>query len=286
MAIDYEKIMKLDIPEIEQDWTARDSMLYALGVGLGNDPVNRDELRFLYEKDLQALPTQAVVLAYPGNWLRDADAGVDYLRVVNGGNSVTIHKPLPVEGTFVGKIRVVSVIDKGEGRGALVNAARDVYDKATGDLLCTVGTTTFCRGQGGFGGPSGPEKPVAQIPDRAPDMRCDLETLPQSALIYRLSGDYNPLHADPDIATKAGFDRPIAHGLLTYGVAGHALLKTACGYDPAKLKSMEGRFSAPVFPGDTIRTEMWQDGSEIIFRSVVAERDAVVINNGRAEIAG
>lgn len=286
MAIDYEKIMKLDIPEIEQEWTARDSMLYALGVGLGNDPVNRDELRFLYEKDLQALPTQAVVLAYPGNWLRDADTGIDYLRVVNGGNSFTIHKPLPVEGTFVGKIRVVSVIDKGEGRGALVNGARDVYDKATGDLLCTVGTTTFCRGQGGFGGPSGPEKPVAQIPDRPWDLACDLETLPQLALIYRLSGDYNPLHADPDIATKAGFDRPIAHGLLTYGVAGHALLKTVCGYDPAKLKSMEGRFSAPVFPGDTIRTEMWQDGSEIIFRSVVAERDAVVINNGRAEIAG
>ncbi len=285
MAIDYEKIMKLDIPEIEQEWTARDTMLYALGVGLGNDPVDRDELRFLYEKDLQALPTQAVVMAYPGSWIRQYDVGIDYLRMVNGGNSFAIHKALPVEGTFIGKIRVTGVIDKGEGRGALVNAERKVYDKATGDHLCTVGTSSFLRGQGGFGGPSGPEKPIAQIPDRPWDLACDLTTLPQSALIYRLSGDYNPLHADPDIATKAGFDRPIAHGLLTYGVAGNALLKTVCGYDPSKLKSMEGRFSAPVFPGDTVRTEMWQDGSEIIFRSVVAERDAVVINNGRAEIA-
>lgn len=284
MAIDYEKLMNYPIPEVEQEFTIRDTILYALGVGLGNDPVDRNELRFVYEKDLQALPTMAVVLAYLGNWTRAADAGIDTLRVVNGGNSFTIHKPLPVEGTLIGKTRLINVIDKGPGSGALILGERKVYDKATGDHICTIGTTSFCRGQGGFGGPDGPVKPPQPIPDTPPDMVCDLPTLPQSALIYRLSGDYNPLHADPETATKAGFERPIAHGLLTYGVAGHALLKTCCGYDATRFKSMEGRFSAPVFPGDTIRTEMWQDGSVITFRAVVSDRDAVVINNGRAEI--
>ena len=125
----------------------------------------------------------------------------------------------------------------------------------------------------------------AYLPARAPDMVCDLGTRPEMALIYRLSGDYNPLHAEPAAAEAAGFDRPILHGLGTFGVSGHALLKTMCRYDPARLTSFSGRFSAPVFPGETIRTEMWRDGNLVSFRARVVERDVVAINNGRAELA-
>jgi len=151
-------------------------------------------------------------------------------------------------------------------------------------LVATVTQTTFCRGDGGFGGPPRETPKPHPIPERAPDLTCDLATRPEAALLYRLSGDPNPLHVDPETAKKAGFPRPILHGLATFGVAGHALLKTLCGYDPSKLTSMAGRFSAPVFPGETIRTAIWRDGNVISFRAHAVERDVVAINNGRAEV--
>ena len=144
--------------------------------------------------------------------------------------------------------------------------------------------TIFCRGDGGFGGPPRQSPPPHPIPSRAPDAVCDFGTRPEMALIYRLSGDYNPLHAEPAAAKAAGFERPILHGLGTFGVSGHALLKTMCGYDPARLKSFSCRFSAPVFPGETIRTEMWRDGPVVSFRARVVGRDVIAINNGRAEV--
>ena len=145
--------------------------------------------------------------------------------------------------------------------------------------------TTFCRGDGGFGGPERAAPAPHAIPERAPDLVCDLPTRPEMALIYRLSGDVNPLHAEPDFAKAAGFPKPILHGLATFGVAGHALLKSLCGYDPARLTAIAGRFSAPVYPGETIRTEMWRDGNVVSFRARVVERDVIALNNGRAEIA-
>jgi acyl dehydratase len=286
MAIDYDKLKNWKFEETRQAITPKDVMLYALGVGLGANPTDANELRFVYEQDLVALPSMAAVLGYPGNWLRNPDSGVNYLKLVNAGNAFTIHNPIPTEGTLVGQAKVDEIIDKGEGRGALVSAIRDVHHEETGDLICTIRTTTYCRADGGFGGPSGPVPVPQAIPDTEPELTCDLPTVPQSALIYRLSGDYNPLHADPDIATKAGFDRPIAHGLLTYGVVCHALVKSCCGYDPLRFKGMEGRFSAPVFPGDTIRTEIWRDGETVTFRATIPDRDnVVVLNNGKATIA-
>jgi acyl dehydratase len=151
-------------------------------------------------------------------------------------------------------------------------------------LIGTVTQTIFCRGDGGFGGPPREAPAPHPIPARAPDVVCDLGTRPEMALIYRLSGDYNPLHAEPAFAKAAGFPRPILHGLGTFGVSGHALLKTMCGYDPARLASFGCRFSAPVFPGETIRTEMWRDGDVVSFRARVIERDVIAINNGRAEV--
>jgi acyl dehydratase len=284
MPINYEKIMQVDIPQVEQTLTPRDTMLYALGVGLGADPMNERQLQYVYEKGLKALPTMAIILGYPGPWHATLNTGVTRSHVVHGEQGFVIHKPLPVEGTITGKTRLVAVLDKGADKGALLVTATDVRDKAGGELICTLTSTTFCRKDGGFGGPSGPQKPLQEMPTRAPDRICDLPTLPQAALIYRLSGDYNPLHAEPSFAAKAGFKQPILHGRATFSVAGHALLKTLCDYDPARFKSMEGRFSSPVYPGEIIRTEMWLDGNVVTFRSTVPARGATVLNNGRAEI--
>ena len=284
MTIDYEKLINWRIPEVEQRLTKRDTMLYALGVGLGADPCDEQQLKFVYEKDLVALPTMAIILAYPGPWHAQADAGITRSHVVHGEQGFTIHRPLPVEGAITGLTEISRVIDKGKDKGALIMTQTTVRDKASAEVVCTLTSTTFCRADGGFGGPSGPVRDPHTIPDRTPDLTCDLPTLPQAALIYRLSGDYNPLHADPAYARKAGFKMPILHGRCTFSVAGHALLRTCCGYDPARLKSMEGRFSSPVYPGETIRTEIWVDRSIVSFRSTVPGRNVTVLNNGRAEI--
>jgi len=284
MTIVYDKLMALAIPPAEQHYTAKDCMLYALGIGLGHDPMNEDELPFVYEKNLKVLPTMAAVLGYVGFWARDLDTGIDWVKIVNGEQGVTLHRPLKGDNTVIGRQRVVEVIDKGAGKGALVYSERKVTDKATGELIATVTQTTFCRADGGFGGPPRQSPEPHPLPTRSPDAVCDLGTRPEAALIYRLSGDRNPLHSDPAVAKLAGYPRPIFHGLGNFGIAGHAVLKTFCGYDPAKLTAFACRFSAPVFPGETLRTEMWRDGSVVSFRSNVVERDVVAVNNGRAEV--
>jgi acyl dehydratase len=283
MAIVTEKLLNLVIPAVEQTYTPKDAMLYALGVGLGFDPTDRAQLDFVYEKNLKVLPTFAVVLAYPGFWARDLDTGIDAVKVVHGEQGLTLHKPLSPAGAVVGKSRITGVVDKGEGRGALVMFERKIFAKASGELIATVTQTAFCRGDGGFGGPSGPTPKPHELPARAPDLVCDLQTSPQAALVYRLSADINPLHADPDVAKAADFPKPILHGLATYGVAGHALLRTVCGYDPMRLKSLNARFTAPVYPGETFRTEIWLDGAVASFRTTAIERNVVAISNGRAE---
>jgi acyl dehydratase len=289
MAIVYEKLLALKIPEVEHVYGPKDCMLYALGLGLGQDPMNESELAFVYEKNLRALPTFALVQGYTPYWLRNPDSGVNWTKVVHGEQGFVLHKPVAPQGSVIGRTRVVDVVDKGEGKGALVYSERKITDKASGALLATLTQTTFCRGDGGFGGPKRATPEPHALPERAPDMICNLPTRPEMALVYRLSGDINPLHAEPEFAKAAGFPRPILHGLATFGVAGHALLKSVAGYDPARLTGMAGRFSAPVFPGETIRTEMWRgDGKNpgvIDFRARVVERDVVAINNGRAEVS-
>jgi acyl dehydratase len=283
--IDYQKLMDWHFPPVRQTLTRKDCILYALGVGLGDDPFDPARLRFVYEDGLMALPTMAVVLAYPGFWVKDPATGIDWVRVVHGEQAITLHRPLPVEAELVGRTRITGIVDKGAGKGAVLYSEREISDAASGVVYATLAMSTFCRGDGGFGGPSGPSWPVHALPERAPDETIDLPTLPQQALIYRLSGDYNPLHADPAVARAAGFDRPILHGLCTLGVAGHALLKLCCGYDPLRFKSMKLRFSAPVFPGETIRTEIWRDGAAVSFRARAVERDVVVLNNGLLEVS-
>jgi acyl dehydratase len=293
VAIDYAKLKAWSFRDVEQTYREKDTMLYALGLGLGYDPMDEQQLAFVYEKNLKALPTMAVVLGYPGFWIKDPASGIDWVRIMHGEQSLTLHRPLPVAGTVVGRSRIRALVDKGRDKGALLVQQRTLHDQASGELLATLDHITFCRGDGGFSGfpdngpkggdPAPPAKPAT--PETAPDAICDLPTLPQAALIYRLCADMNPLHAEPAVAKAAGFPRPILHGLATFGVAGHAILKTYCDYDPARLKSLGLRFSAPVYPGETIRTEMWRRGNALQFRARVLERDLLVLSHGTAEIS-
>ncbi len=287
MALNYDTIMNWPFEEVEQSYAVKDSILYALSVGFGHDPMDTHQLRFVFEEtDFQVTPTMAVVLSRPGFWSRDPKTGLDWKKILHGEQGMTIHKPLPPSATVVAKTRITQILDKGEGKGALLFTERDLVDKSTGDKLATLTATSFARGNGGFGGPGGPQPEPHPIPDREPDQVCDFPTLSQSALLYRLAGaDPNPLHANPEVATAAGFKMPILHGLCTYGVAGHALIKACCNYDATRLRSMNLRFSSPVYPGETIRTEMWKEDSLVSFRARVLQRDIVVLNNGRAEIA-
>jgi acyl dehydratase len=290
--IDYRRLKSWAFPEIEHTYTADDAMLYALGVGVGSDPMNERQLAFVNDTapgTPRALPTLAVILGYPGSWMRNPETGIDFSTIVHGEERVVLHAPLPAAGTVIARHRMTHVIDKGAGRGAVVTYDKELVDKASGARLATVTHTTFCRGDGGFSARDGltdaaPPSPP-KVPDHAPDLVCELATLPQQALLYRLCADRNPLHSEPAAARKAGFERPILHGLGTFGIAGHALLATCCDYVPARLRSMFARFSAPVFPGETIRVEMVRDGAAIAFRARVKERDKVVLDYGRAEIA-
>ena len=285
MPFDPEKLLSRNFPEVEHTYTEKDTILYALGLGCGADPEAVEDLRFVYEKGLIALPTMAVVLAHPGNWLASKESTVDYSKVLHGEQSLTLHRPIPPAGSVVGRTRVLDLLDKGQAKGAVLYSERTVIDKATGAPIATMGSTTMLRGDGGWGGKSGPQPEPHRLPETAPDLRLDLRTYPNSALIYRLSGDWNPLHADPKAAAAGGFARPILHGLCTFGVAGLALVKACCGGDPARLKSMQVRFSAPVYPGETIRTEMWRERERVSFRARAVERDVVVLSNGLATTA-
>lgn len=296
MGIDYAKLKAWPFGAVEQTYAYKDSMLYALSLGLGADPLDAGQLRFVFEADLLALPTQAVVLGHPGFWAKHPDSGIDWVRLLHGEQGLRIHKPLPPRGTVIGHSAVTRIVDKGPGKGALVLTERLLTDKASGDLLATIEQLTFCRGDGGYsmpdaghpeGQPSDPPPPSPPaVPGGEPDIVCDLGTRPEAALIYRLSADLNPLHADPQVAAAAGFPRPILHGLATYGVAGHAILKCCCDYRPERLAALNARFTAPVFPGETLRTEIWRRDGHALFRTRVLERDTVVLNNGYAEFVG
>ena len=284
MSLNYTNILDWPFEDVIQHYTERDSIIYALSLGLGFNPTDPGELQFVVEKGLQTFPTMAVVMGHPGSWMTNPDTGIDFVKVLHGEQHLQIHKPLPTEGSVIGRTKVSEVVDKGADKGALIITERKLYEEISGDLLNTQTSVVFARGNGGFGGPvtSGPT-PHA-LPDREPDAVVDIPTSTQAALLYRLNGDYNPLHADPIIAEKAGFDTPILHGLASYGMAARAVLKAFDIDDASRLESFGLRFSAPVYPGETIRTDIWKDGHNVSFRSRVVERDVLVLNNGQAVI--
>ena len=283
MAIAYPEILSLKNEGQTFSWDSKDTLIYALGVGMCADPMNLDELPFVYEKDLKAVPTQAGVVAWGAN---AGPMGINFLMVVDGERKIEFHKPMGVQGDVVASSRVIGAWDKGPGKGAVISTETQLKDAASGDLLLTITGSTFARGDGGFGGPSDGQPEAHVVPTRAPDMSVDIPTSPDQALIYRLSGDRNPLHCDPDVAKMAGFPRPILHGMCTYGLTCRAVLQTYAGYDPAKFKSHQARFSSPVFPGETITVDLWRDGDVVSFEARIKERGVTVIKNGKSVLAG
>ncbi len=283
MPINYDEIMQLKSTGDTFRYTDREAMLYALGVGFMRDPMNPQELKYVYENDLQTVPTFATVIGWGQATL--ARSGINYLMVVHGEQRLTLHKPLPVEAEVIADERVAGAIDKGEGKGALILMEKVIREKKSGDKLCTLGVTIFARGDGGFGGPKDGAPVPHALPVRAPDLEVACDTRPDQALLYALSGDRNPLHRDPNVAKMAGYPRPILHGLCTYGTACRAVISSVCKYDAKKITGFDARFSAPVFPGETIVTEIWVDGSVVSFRCKLKERDVVVLNNGKCTLA-
>lgn len=285
MPFDYDRLINLR-RNLEQTYTICDTILYALGVGAGIDADSPAKLRFVYEQDLQALPTMSTVLAGPGFWQREEQFGIEWQKILHGEQSVLMHKPLPVKGEVTAELTIDAIYDKGEGKGAVLYSTRKLYEKTSGDLLATVRQGSFLRGNGGQGGlKDGAPKPHLLPTDRAPDVSIAFDTRPEQALIYRLSGDYNPLHADPAVATAVGFKGPILHGLAAYGLICRAILAGLCDHDGARLKRLDVRFSSPVYPGETITTDIWRDGAgKASFRARISGRDdVVIINNGYAE---
>ncbi len=279
MTIDYDRLMNFDIPEISQTYGPEEVARYGLSVGLGQDPMNLRQLAYVGARsdDCRVMPAIVNVLGHPGFWLSDPATGVNAVRIVHGEQGMTIHNTIPLEGTVIAKTRVTGLVDKGEGKGALLYYEKLVRDAGTDTHLATCRGTTFLRGDGGFGGPDGPVRQPHQLPNSAPDHVFEAPTRPEQALHYRWNGDPNPLHLDPRIAQQAGFDRPILHGLCSFGCAAHALLAVLCDYEAERFGAMDARFTAHVFPGETLRTEIWKDGS---FRTRAVERDTVVIGNG------
>lgn len=283
MATSLDQLLATDIPEVTHTYTEKDVMLYALGVGLGSEPLDESQLDFVYEKALKVLPTMPVVMG--ATRIRDLALGLNYLKIVHGEQSLTLHKTLPSSATVVTKSRIAGVLDKGADKGLVVILRREVFEQQSGELLATSDMSIFARGDGGIGSTVKEAPSMGVIPERPADLVVDMPTSQRAALIYRLSGDMNPLHADPAIARQAGFDRPILHGLATYGVVGYAVLKHVCNNDTGAFKSLKGRFSAPVFPGENIQVSLWRETGGVAIRATVPERNVVVFNNGFADVA-
>jgi len=257
----------------------KDVMLYALGIGAGTEP---DELDFVYERNLKVLPTFGVIPAFPALFAMGGAMAVNPAMVLHGEQRIELYGPIPTRGTVTTTPTIRAIYDKGKG-ALIVIDAETVDEKGKPLFKNTFGT--FARGEGGFGGDRGPSGPTNVPPQRPPDAVVSMRTIPQQALIYRLSGDMNPLHADPDFAQIGGYDRPILHGLCTFGHVGRAVLKTHCGNDPTRLRALEVRFSGVVYPGETIVTELWREGSnQIVLQARTQERGEVVISNAAATV--
>lgn len=280
MALDYDNVMSKVETDLLFSYTDTESILYALSVGMGQDPVDPKELAYVYEQGelLKTVPTLATVLVPE---MFPVGLGWDYGKILHSEQRLQLYRPLPPAADLLINKRVVDVFDRGPKLGALFLLEAEGRLASDDTVLFTMGCTIVARGDGGFGGPKGKGIPPHRPPHREPDLSCDIRTRPDQALLYRLTGDRNPLHADPARAAEIGFERPILHGLCTFGVACKAILKTICDYDYTLIHQFDARFSAPVMPGDTITTDMWQDGDVVSFTCTVKERDAVVLRNGK-----
>ena len=287
MAIDPNAVGSTGDPA-ERSWGYRDSLLYAVGIGAGaEDPVGI-ELEFTTNNskgiEQQTFPTQGVVIGFGAGGALGKVGEIDWGRVLHGSQGVSLHQPIPVGGTVLVEEKVSGIWDKGEGKNAIIETEAKATLKETGEPLFDLRGSLVVRGSGGFGGQEGNTAPQVYAPEAAPDHEVTYQTRSDQALTYRLSGDYNPLHSDPWFATElGGFPKPILHGLCTYGFTGRALLHELCGSDPKRFKSMDSRFSSPVFPGDSLTIQMWVEEGQAIYRTIAQKgtpEERVVIDNG------
>ncbi|AXB48541.1 MaoC/PaaZ C-terminal domain-containing protein [Amycolatopsis albispora] len=281
MPIDPAVAIGAELGEERFSWTASEVQLYHLALGAGADPGDPRELRYVLEDNLHVLPTFATVaasfhwtepptVAFPG-------VSIDLSKVVHGTQEVVAHRPLPVAGKATSRTKVVDVLDK--GKAAVIVRETTTVDEH-GSPLWTARSSIFAKGEGGFGGHRGSSEKITP-PDREPDHHVDTATLPQQALLYRLCGDRNPLHADPAFAARAGFDRPILHGLCTYGIVAKAVTDAVLDGDATAVGSWSAKFAGVVFPGETLRTSIWREDGRFVVVATVPERDdAVVLSEG------
>ena len=283
MALNYDELMSTVQTDLPFSYTDADTMLYALSIGMGNDPLDLRELPYVYEQGepLKTVPTLATVLVPE---MFPVGLGWDYSQILHSEQRMRLYRPLPAAADLLINKRVVDAFDRGPKLGALILHEAEGRLASDDTVLFTMGCTIVARGDGGFGGPKGKGIPPYRPPRREPDLSCDITTRQDQALLYRLTGDRNPLHADPAAARAVGFDRPILHGLCTFGVACKAVLQTICDYDYTLVREFDARFSTPVLPGDTITTDMWQEGNVVSFVCSVKEREAVVLRNGKCTL--
>jgi 3-hydroxyacyl-CoA dehydrogenase/3a,7a,12a-trihydroxy-5b-cholest-24-enoyl-CoA hydratase len=276
MAIDL-SLVGQKLPPSTFEYDDRDVILYALGVGAGSD-----ELQYVYERGLKVVPTFGVVPAFPALMSLVTVAKVNPVMLLHGEQRIEVKKPFPIAAKVTTMSTIRAIYDK--GRGALIVADAETTDEA-GEVLCVNTFGAFVRGEGGFGGDRGPSGPKNVPPERPPDEVVEMQTLPQQAAIYRLSGDRNPLHIDPNFAKMAGYDQPILHGLCTFGHVARAVIQKYCGGDPDRFKGLDVRFSGVVFPGDKIITEMWKESNTQITLQAKTQRGEVVLGNAAATVA-
>jgi acyl dehydratase len=286
MPICYPDILELKTEGVPYSWSDREVMLYALGIGMGNDPTDANELLFvnesyLNERPLKVVPSFASVCVFGA---KPGPLGVDPFMTFDGERDIVFHKPLQAAGQVYADSRVVSVFDKGKQKGAVLRWETVVREANSIDKLVTIAVSIFARADGGFGGPSTGQPEPHPIPKRPPDRSVDITTRPDQALIYRLCGDRNPLHSDPEFAKRSGFPSPILHGMCTYGITCRAVLQSYADYDPTAFKRHAARFSAPVFPGETITIDLWKDGNIVSFEARVKARNVSVVKNGLTEL--
>jgi acyl dehydratase len=284
VAMDLDKLKSFRFPPTVQRYTAKDSILYALGLGFGDSPADPMHLQFVYENGLKAVPSACMVLAHPGFWISTPSLQIDWINLVHGEQSFELLQTLPPEGSVRGEYEIIAVEDKGRNKGAHLHLVKRLFDLTTGAPIALIKSGYLLRGDGGQGGFGVVPQSPAPLPDESPDVTVDIRTLPQSALIYRLSGDENPIHADPAVAIRAGFPQPILHGLCSMGIATRGLIETLAEGDPGKIRGVSVRFSEPVIPGETLRVEIFTRSTEIRFRARSMERGILVLDRGCARL--